>query len=97
MDNKAKVKMVLEGLDLGDIEVRILENRGTRVLAAITSPSFEGMNEAERQALVWGKLIDDLGDYESRRVEFVFTDTPRELAEAISESNANEAATKAQP
>ena len=82
MDLKERVKQVLEGLDLADLEVKILENRGTRVLVSVISTSFEDMDEGDRQSLVWGKLIDDLGDYPSRRVEFVFTDSPREIAEA---------------
>ncbi len=92
MDIKMKVKQVLEQLDLADLEVRILENRGSRVLVAVISPAFEEMDEADRQELVWGKLLDELGDYESRRVEFVFTDTPKEIEEAIAEANAAAAA-----
>jgi acid stress-induced BolA-like protein IbaG/YrbA len=94
MDLKEKVKKVLEELDLADLEVRILENRGTRVLVAVISPAFESMDEGERQEMVWGKLLDDLPDHESRRVEFVFTDTPRELAEAKAAANEAEAEAK---
>ena len=85
MDIKEKVKKVLETLDLADLEVKILENRGTRVLVAVISPSFDEMDEGVRQEMVWGKLLDNLPDHESRRVEFVFTDSPREMAEADEE------------
>ena len=64
-------------LDLDDPEVNILDNRGTKVLASVVSPSFDTMDEAERQSMVWGRLIDELGDHDSRWVEFVFTDSPR--------------------
>jgi acid stress-induced BolA-like protein IbaG/YrbA len=87
MDIKTKVQKVLEGLDLADLEVRILDNRGTRVLVAVISPEFENMDEGDRQELVWGKLLDELGDEDSRRVEFVFTDTPSEIEQAIAEAS----------
>lgn len=82
MDFKERVKRVLEGIDVADPEVQILENRGTRILASVVSPSYETMDEGDRQSMVWGRLIDELGDYDSRRVEFVYTDSPSEVAEA---------------
>ena len=48
-------RSALEGMDIVDPKVRILENRGTRVLASVVSPSFETMDEADRQSLVWGR------------------------------------------
>jgi hypothetical protein len=88
VDIKEKVKAALETLDLEDMEVRILENRGSRVLAAVISPSFERIEDADRQSMVWGKLLDDLGDDDSRWVEYVFTKSPREVAEDIAEAEA---------
>jgi acid stress-induced BolA-like protein IbaG/YrbA len=85
MDIKERVKKALEGLDLADLQVKILENRGTRVLVSVISSSFEEIDEAHRQRMVWGKLMKELGDYDSRRVEFVFTDSPSEIAEASPE------------
>jgi len=89
MDINEKVKRALEGLDLIDPEVRILENRGSRVLVGLISPSFEQMEDGDRQAMVWGKLIDDLGYNDSSRVEYVFTRTPRELEEDIAQATAS--------
>ncbi len=40
------------------------------------------MEEGDRQRLVWGKLLDELPDRDSRMVEFVYTDSPSEVAEA---------------
>ncbi len=88
MDLKAEVRRIFEGLDLADAEIDFLPNRGTRVLVSLISPAFESMEDWERQELVWGALLDGLGDYESRWVEFVFTDTPGEVAEAIAQANA---------
>jgi hypothetical protein len=77
-----KVKKLLESLEIVDPEVRILKHYGLRILAQVVSPSFETMDEGDRQTLVWGKLLDDLPDRESRMVEFVYTDSPSEIAEA---------------
>ena len=43
--------------------------------------------------MVWGKLLDELPDRESRMVEFVYTDAPSEIAEA----NAAESEAKPRP
>ncbi len=88
MDLKAEVRRIFEGLDLVDAEIKFLDSRGGRVLVSLISPSFDTMNEGDRQELVLGALYDGLGDYESRWVEFVFTDTPAEVAEAIAQANA---------
>jgi stress-induced morphogen len=79
---REKVQQILQRLAIADPQVRILEESGTRVLAQVVSSSFEGMDEGERQRLVWSKLLDELGDDQSRWVEFVFTDSPNELEAA---------------
>jgi acid stress-induced BolA-like protein IbaG/YrbA len=90
MDMKERVKRILEQLELNNPQVSILEVSGAGILAQVVSDSFQGMEDWERQRLVWSKLLEDLGDDKSRWVEFVFTDTPSELAEA----NAFEAESK---
>jgi hypothetical protein len=77
-----KVKKLLEGLEIVKPEVRIIDHYGLRILAQVVSPSFETMDEGDRQVLVWGKLLDELPDRESRMVEFVYTDSPSEIEEA---------------
>jgi acid stress-induced BolA-like protein IbaG/YrbA len=79
---KEKVKQILQQLAIADPQVKILEESGSRVLAEVVSSSFEGMDQGERQRLVWSKLLDELGDDQSRWVEFVFTDAPSEIAAA---------------
>lgn len=49
---------------------------------AVTSPSFASLDEADRQALVWGHLIEQLGDLALGPVEFVFTNAPGEVEAA---------------
>jgi hypothetical protein len=77
-----RVRALLEGLDIVSPQVRIIDHYGARILAQVISPSFETMDEGDRQRLVWGKLLDELPDQDSRMVEFVYTDSPSEIAEA---------------
>ena len=81
-----KVKKLLEGLEIVDPQVKILEHFGLRILAQVVSPTYETMDEGDRQAMVWGKLLDELPDRESRMVEFVYTDSPSEIEEANAEA-----------
>ena len=96
MVTKDRVKQILEQLDIADPKVDILDNRGLRILAAVVSPSYEEMEEGDRQAMVWSKLLEELGDEESRWVEFVFTDSPSELKARAAEAKA-QAAVAPQP
>jgi acid stress-induced BolA-like protein IbaG/YrbA len=73
-----KIKRVLEGLNLRGLEVEIEPDTGSRVVAVVTSEEFESMDEADRQQLVWMKLLEELDDYEQSRVEFVHTMAPSE-------------------
>lgn len=79
MKLEEKVKRLLEGLDLAAPRIKILDHHGLKILAQVVSPSFETMDEGDRQRLVWGKLLDELPDRESRMVEFVYTDSPSEI------------------
>jgi hypothetical protein len=45
----------------------------------LVSPDFEGMNEAERQRLVWDRILAMLSEQDQERVAFVYTDAPSEL------------------
>jgi hypothetical protein len=82
MELKEQVRKLLEGLEIETPQVNILDHYGLRILAQVISPSFEMMNEHDRQVLVWGKLLDELPDEDSRMVEFVYTESPSEIAEA---------------
>jgi len=52
---------------------------GIKLVARVVSPSFEGIDEAERQAVIWD-LLEQLPAEDRRRIEFVFTDSPSEEA-----------------
>ena len=50
-----------------------------KILAFVVSPTFEGMDEAERQEIVWGGVMDTFGEDDQRRIEFIYTDAPSEV------------------
>jgi acid stress-induced BolA-like protein IbaG/YrbA len=80
METRDKVKQLLEQLAVESPRVRLLEDAeiGPRIMALVVSPTFEGMDEADRQALVWGKLFDSLDNRDQRSVEFIYTKSPAE-------------------
>ncbi len=87
MDFEQRVVQALKGLNLIDPEIKIFESHGSRILASVVSPSFDKMEDADRQSMIWGQLIDELGEYDSRQVGYVITSTPQEVAESIASVN----------
>ena len=75
-----KVRRLIEGLGLDAPEVRVMPE-GRHLTAQVVSGSFEGLDEATRQARVW-KVFDALTDDERRRLEFIFTNAPSEMVAA---------------
>jgi len=53
-----------------------------KLIALVVSPGFAGMEEHERQDIVWGLILDNLSDAEQGEVGYVFTNTPEEKAQA---------------
>ena len=88
MNFEERVVQALNGLDLMDPKVTIRKNRGPRILAEVVSPSFQGMTDGRRQAMIWGKLLDELGDDDSSQVEYVGAFTPHEVVEFLAKANA---------
>ena len=80
MDFAEKLRSILKDLPLLDVEVRLMEGDEyhDRYLATVTSPGFASLTDAERQAMVWGQVLERLDETEQRRVEFVWTETPEE-------------------
>ena len=64
--------------DLGG-SITVDEERG-RFIAVVVSPKFEGINQGERQHLVWQRVIDTLSSEDSVAIEFIFTYSPSEQA-----------------
>ena len=77
-DAKAKLEEALESLDLTDCELTVEFDDRHRLVAVVTTPDFEGVDEAERQSQVWEVVYDQLDDEEQVLVDFIFTNTPDE-------------------
>ncbi|GEM_PF-4867041 len=78
---KRDLEEVLRDLDYRDLQVRVDMERGRKLFAVVTTPDFDGMNEAERQSEVWGVIYDRLEEEDHQLIEFVFTNTPQEEEE----------------
>jgi len=74
-----KVRQVLEEAGWEKPSIRILPE-GSHLVATVTSSSFDGMDGAERQALVWDVLDSALSSNEHARVDLVVVTTPSEQA-----------------
>jgi hypothetical protein len=60
-------------------EVRVMGN-GT-LIATVVSGSFDGRDEAERQAAVWTLLRRAHSDVDLQNIEFIFTNAPNDPSE----------------
>ncbi len=69
------------GLDAPEIRVYPADFGGYKYFGRVISRSFEGQYEGQRQARVWGHLLDAMSPDDQSRVEFVYTDTPAEWSE----------------
>jgi hypothetical protein len=69
----------LEGrLDSPDI--RVVEPAPYRYAAIIVSPTFEGMDDYDRQVLAWQAVLDHISEEDRRWIEFLHTYSPAEMA-----------------
>jgi len=73
---RERLEASLRGQVEAVVEVALNEDHGFE--ASIVSPAFEGMDEADRQALIWGIMRDAFNPNERKRIDFLFTDAPSE-------------------
>jgi acid stress-induced BolA-like protein IbaG/YrbA len=78
------LRAALETLALEHPPSVTVSRDGQKLVAIVVSASFQGMDEAERQGLVWGHLQRQFEDHELIPLEFVFTNTPAEDEELAS-------------
>lgn len=76
---KEALEGVLAKLGWDRLDIEILENRG-HLTAIVVAPRFEGMDEGERQELMWAHVQKHLEPHESANIEFIFTYSPTEKA-----------------
>jgi len=72
------LKQLLESLPGIDNPVVIVHGDRPHLFATVTSGSFSGMDEADRQDLVWGHFRDQRPPEDRLDVEFIFTNAPGE-------------------
>ncbi len=75
---ETRLKHLFEG-KLESPRIRVFSDQPWKVLVQIVSSTFEGLDEGERQALVWQVLLDELAEFDRRRIEFIYTDAPSDL------------------
>ena len=85
---KKKLSEALQALDLKEQQVSVDIESGHRLVAVVTSPEFEGVDEAQRQSQVWQVVFDNLDEEEQVLVDFIFTNTPKEEIEIEKEERA---------
>jgi hypothetical protein len=74
-----KLRRCLEGLNLQQpTTIQILDGDYGKFLAIIISPTFENMDDGDRQELVWGQVLDHLDQEEQGWIEFLYTYAPSE-------------------
>jgi len=81
MLDKDKLKKLLEALPIDDPEVDVVILSAPRLVATVTSKSFAGMDEGERQELVWNHLYAQLDREAEVMIEMVLTNAPGETGE----------------
>lgn len=62
--------------------VQVVNPTAPRCVLWIVSPSFEGLDEVDRQRIVWDHLRKSFSDDELEQIEFIFTDAPSERSVA---------------
>ncbi len=81
MLTKAALQTLLEALPLDHLDIYVEEERPGRFLASVTSPDFEGKNEAERQEVVWTYLLAKVAD--TSAISYVATVAPNDDVEEV--------------
>lgn len=78
---ESKIREAIDALGLDRPSIRFPPNDNPRLLLAIVTPTFEGMDEAKRQSLVYEALLEHFSFDDLTEVEFIFTDAPSEIEE----------------
>jgi acid stress-induced BolA-like protein IbaG/YrbA len=75
-----QLRHALEQLPFAVEQLVVYSEKG-RLIAVVVSNQFEGLDEAERQRLIWHHLFQRFDARQITPIEFVFTNTPQEDAE----------------
>jgi acid stress-induced BolA-like protein IbaG/YrbA len=77
---REKLRQSLEG-HLDSPKVDVIEGDPFRFLGIIVSPSFEGMEDTDRQSIVWDRVLKTFNERDRSRIEFLFTSAPSEVTD----------------
>lgn len=82
-DFPERFRACLESVAVSSAVVRVFsaDSGDYQYFGKLVSPDFEGMNEAERQRLVWDRILERLDERDQERVAFVYTDAPSEIGD----------------
>ncbi len=82
-DFPERFQACLESVAVSSPCVRVFgaDSANYQYFGKLVSPDFEGMNEAERQRLVWERILAQLSWRDQERVAFVYTDAPSEIGD----------------
>lgn len=67
---------------LTEVEVSADPSDGSRMLMYVVSPSFEHMEDGDRQHTIWKHALKTFDYDEQDRIEFIYTDAPSEIEQA---------------
>lgn len=81
-----QLRAALESLPF-PVETVVVSTEGVRLIGVVVSTHFEGLDEAERQRLIWHHLLELYDARQLTRIEFVFTNTPQEDAEITADAD----------
>jgi acid stress-induced BolA-like protein IbaG/YrbA len=79
---REKLRRSMEG-HLESPRVDVIEGDPYRFLGIIVSPTFEGMEDFDRQELVWQRVYKTIDEEDRRRIEFLFTNAPSEVTAEV--------------
>ncbi len=78
-DFEKRVRNILMTSDLIEPVVELFPD-GMRLVVHVVSSSFEGVDDAERQALMWDLFEENLSPDDHNLIEYVFVDASRKEA-----------------
>jgi hypothetical protein len=61
-------------------EIRVIETDPYRYAGIIVSPTFEGMEDDDRERLAWQAVYDHISEDDRQWIVFLYTHTPAEMA-----------------
>ena len=62
-----------------EMTLKVRKNDRYLYFVQIVSPLFEDLDEADRQSLVWERILSGLDTSEWKTIEFIYTDAPSEI------------------